>query len=64
MIGDTLTYHGTIRIGKSATSESNLNVVYDTGSDWLVVEGKDCLRAEKLPNAADQTRDVKKPIQK
>ena len=42
MMGDSLTYHGPIVIGQSATKETTLNVVYDTGSDWLVVEGRDC----------------------
>lgn len=42
MMGDSLTYHGPIVVGKSSTKASTLDVVYDTGSDWLVVEGKDC----------------------
>ena len=42
MMGDSLTYHGPVTIGKSETKASSLNVVYDTGSDWLVVEGRDC----------------------
>jgi len=43
-MGDSLTYHGPITIGTSETESSSLNVVYDTGSDWLVVEGQDCAK--------------------
>ena len=42
MMGDSLTYHGPIIVGQSSTKATTLDVVYDTGSDWLVVEGKDC----------------------
>lgn len=42
MMGDSLTYYGPVNIGTSETASATLNVVYDTGSDWLVVEGKTC----------------------
>ena len=31
-------WHGTILMG----GKTNMNLVFDTGSDWLVVQGKDC----------------------
>lgn len=42
MMGDSMTYYGPVNIGTSETASATLNVVYDTGSDWLVVEGKTC----------------------
>ena len=41
---DGLTYHGPVSFGiKTDTVEPQvLSVVYDTGSDWLAVEGSRC----------------------
>lgn len=36
-------FHGPLHFG---TSSKGFDVIYDTGSDWVVVEGKNCTNCQ------------------
>jgi hypothetical protein len=55
-------FHGPLFFG---TSQVEFDVIYDTGSDWVVVEGKNCTNCQGNtydPSSSSQSKQVGKKL--